>query len=649
MEFEHLPPINAETIFYERFKKVSFLEKTSQWAKRICYGFILLSAISIVLNLVYPFANNAPDLFIQLLFLLIFWGTIELLTIPLEYIQDHCIVDFEKNWVALSQQRFFYRKITVIATFNEIKAIGVSARPPGLGNAVFSNPRNSYAIFMLNLNNQLFQISDYNLDLDEANAFCHRLYSSHFSGAAYIGGAPGMEIFVDKNSGEVSTRPAARSANSFIDALALPLFQITLAFILTISILSLALSVIERVSKEVFSTDLRIRHQPVFQLLIGVSPEEKSSQETDESVNENIRIASGTVKTIPLPFPTDKLASQPVEINIAGKQIIKTQAASHSTKLATLPDLEKKNAELQIPASATPVQLAAITENKEPEKEKSPDSALKADITTNAEKVTQTKTSAEALSVSADNDSCLQQQAAEVSTNAESGNLKSIQQHIMPQVADTAIPGRTPEVDLAESELSPVSNPKIESPDMDLINAVREIKPKTTHKSQIPDYSRKTPQMKIGEAKAAENLQNKVGKVNSILPGIGIHKLVSIGQNLDKTSLTLGKPITRFRSIRGIQIVYANMTILADDQHKNKIDKILITKSDDKILGTFITPQGIKVGSKIAEIEKKYGPPTIYPDKPGMHYEKLGISFIPSALDPDRIGIIEIYDPVGHR
>lgn len=320
MNFSNLTPISNEHLFFQRFKRTSFLEKVACWSKRFCYGFLFLVATSIFWQGFWPFCGNAPDLFMQLLFLLIFWGTTELLTLPLEYIQDYYIFDFEKNWLALSRQRFFYRRITVIAAFNQIKAIGVSSRPPGVKNLIMDPGQDNYAICIQTLKNQLYQVTDYSLTLEEAQSFCHRLYSSHFSGAAYIGGAPGMEITVDGLTGQIKATQVEKGISQVIDAVSKPIIQSFLAFMLTTSVLTLALSIIQRTSKDLFAADLKIRNQPVFQLILGTTAETVVPE-----VNSEIGIHGPASITMELPD------SASITIDLARQVISTPQPAATST------------------------------------------------------------------------------------------------------------------------------------------------------------------------------------------------------------------------------------------------------------------------------------------------------------------------------
>jgi|GEM_PF-3802140 len=320
MNFEHLKPISSENLFYERFKRTCLLEKISHWSKLLSYGFIALTIFSMLANLFLPFGNDVPDLFMQFLFLLIFWGTIELLTLPLEHIQDYYIFDFEKNWLALSQQRFFYRRTTVLAAFNQIKAIGFSAQPHGTAEGIFSGTEPRYAIFIQTLKNQLIQVSDYTLTMQEADAFCHRLYSSHFSGAAYIGGAPGMEIAVDQVSGEVKTRLPIKDFSTFLSSFSRPAIQALMAFLITFAVMNLALSIIQKTSKDFFAADLKIRHQPVFQLIFGAVPSSANQAHPQTTV-------ASAAQTITIDLP----ASSPVSIDIANQQIVKIDKEDKSS------------------------------------------------------------------------------------------------------------------------------------------------------------------------------------------------------------------------------------------------------------------------------------------------------------------------------
>ncbi len=598
MNFEHLSPINSDGIFFERFRKKSFLEKIARWAKRLCYGFLIITAATMVVQLISPFGNDVPDLFMQLLFFLIFWGTIEVLTLPLEYIQDYYIFDFEKNWLALSQQRFFYRRVVVIAAFNQIKAIGVSSQPHMLSQPLADSNQNRYAIFVQTLRNQLVQVSDFELSLEEANAFCHRLYSSHFSGAAYIGGAPGMEIFVDPVSGELSTRDVRKNIQTVAELLSLPLTQAALAFLITLSVMSLSLSVIQKISSEMFAADLKIRHQPVFQLIAGLPP--KSTDIIDDK-------ASPASSTIVLELP----ASAAVTIDLQGQQVVVSPPptiASAPEVSETAEDQRKKAQEppptkgsLQIPPET--VVLAEIPENR-----------------TDSVKI----------------------QKPEISVSDKSGKAeKKIEMRAFSQHPVVKTPMQMPEIsakvpDFPANQTREIGNPYQEMP----IEGNRSFK---TLSHSIPDYN---PNLK--PKKIALNLTRISSKAlseaetghASILPGYGIHPIIQIGDSIEKAIKQFGEPPSSFQTEDESQLIYQGLSLIIN-KNNGRIEKILI--SVNSRFSNLRTPQGIGIGSSFSELEEKMGPYSLDKKAPGLHFANQGISFLPDLQQPQRIGSIQIY------
>lgn len=616
MNFKHPEHIGSEAVYFESFKKTSFIEKTARWARRFCYGFILITAAAMVIEFISPFGRNVPDLFMQLLFLLLFWGTIELLTIPLEYINDNCVVDFEKNWIALCSQRFFYRRTTVMATFNQIKAIGVSARPPGITKAVFSASENRYAIFMQTLNNQLIQISDYSLDLDDANAFCHRLYASHFSGAAYIGGAPGMEIFVDPVSGETSTRPAKRSSLSLVDAASLPAFQAVLAFLITFAILSISISSLEKLSKDAFDTDLNVARQPVFQLLAGV--EKLPPDSIADEAMEKPKIAD-TLQTIPLPFPGNTAASAPVKIDMAKQQIVQLPKISAvEGTISPVPDTQiALDSAIVAKASSTmvttlPTKLEEpVTPAAEEPHEKNPE----AETEISKPVISELETSQPIL-------------LPDEAPRPKPQPIKRINAYPVARI-DTPIPSRIPSINV--ENLPPGKTFKV-------VHAKRP--------GAKPYVQKKTLKDKPLLAAAP---QKSPAKKPTLLPGYGIFPLFSLDDSFATALKNIGKPLTKFHSTFGWQIVFSGFTIITDDRKENKISRVIITRANSQSHGSLITPQGISVGSLISEVKNKYGPHTVLAGAPGLHYKSLGISFIPSNGDQKKVGAIQIYQPVSGK
>jgi hypothetical protein len=549
MNFEHLSPINSDGIFFERFRKRSFLEKIARWAKRLCYGFLIVSAATMIVQLIFPFGNDVPDLFMQLLFFLIFWGTIEVLTLPLEYIQDFYIFDFEKNWLALSQQRFFYRRVVVIAAFNQIKAIGVSSEPHILSNPVVDSNLNRYAIFVQTLRNQLVQVSDFELSLEEADAFCHRLYSSHFSGAAYIGGAPGMEIFV----------------------------------------MTLSLSVIQKISREMFAADLKIRHQPVFQLIAGIPPKSPLID------SDQVSTASATI-VIELP------ASAPVTIDLDGQQVVVASPSS-----ITSPSEVSHNQSNKIPEATSSLQIPPETVVLAEIPEKEPSLA----------KASQPDTVIEEPG----------QQSKQIK--------KSIGKRAQP-VAETTI--EMPAIRVPSYE----TNEKIEPGSLLKTfqsEAEKCFKP-LSH--SIPDYEPKTRPGRVAtrlDESHSMIFSGQDAQQASILPGYGIHPIIQIGEGIDKAIKQFGQPPNSFQTQNEKQLIYPGLSLIIN-KSDGKIAKILI--STNSIFSDLRTPQGIGIGSSFEEVEAKMGPYSLDKKTPGLHFSNQGISFLPDPRDEKKVGLIQI-------
>jgi hypothetical protein len=70
--------IHDESHFFHSFSRTSFFERLANWSRFFCYGLILFHLGSILLQMLQPFATNPPDLFFQLLFFLLLWGSISL-------------------------------------------------------------------------------------------------------------------------------------------------------------------------------------------------------------------------------------------------------------------------------------------------------------------------------------------------------------------------------------------------------------------------------------------------------------------------------------------------------------------------------------------------------------------------------------------
>jgi hypothetical protein len=650
MSFKNLSQMDSD-ILHVTFRKPGFIEKTAQWARYFCYGCLLITAIAIVINLFKPISESVPDLFMQLLFLLIFWGTIELLTIPLEHIHDFYVVDFQKNWIAMSQQRLFFRRIAVIASFNQVKAIGASIRPEGLKDLLFSSKEKTYAIFIQTLKGELHQISDYELSLDEANAFCHRLYSTHFSGAAYVGASPGMQISIDQNTGQVRAQPSEHASKKVLKNLSAPFMQATIAFCITLLVLNISFNIIARASMFIFATDLSIRKQPIFQLLIGKVPIDETAETNESAGQESI------AKTISIPFPATPDASSPVKIDLVGQQIVKaTDSATSPTENVTTDEAVSSTSA----GISEPVKTAAVTtpaKKQAPENLPSPQKSekpFKPSVESSSQQTTRT------LQFDKDEDLAPEKHTDE-NQFVRATLSESSSPNIPKSTGNTPIPSRIPDIDfrkaiVAENVIEPVKNSinfsyvpsykysdktVVASRTVKLANSVKPVRRKIEDLILAAQTSGKS----IAQAGISAKPE-KAEKKMEIMPGYGIYPNITIGSNFSDHSPRFGNPLGKYKSMDGWQIIYAGLSVTINSENPAKITRITITSPKFGGETGIATPQGLKVGSSVSQIQKKYGPYTIFESLPGMHFTNLGISFFHSPSAPDKVGAIQIYSPI---
>lgn len=580
MTLKSMQSLNSQNIFFEKFKKRSFLEKIARWAKYLSYGFLIITAATMVVQILLPFGKDVPDLFMQLLFLLIFWGTVELLTLPLEYIHDHYIFDFEKNWLALSQQRFFYRRVTIIAAFNQIKAIGVSAQPHALTSKIHGSSGDHFAIFVQTLKNELVQVSDYNLSLERADSFCHRLYSSHFSGAAYIGGAPGMEICIDPETGELSTRPAQKDFSNLVDILSIPAMQAVLAFLITYSVMNLSLSIIQKTSKEFFAADLKIRHQPVFQFIVGVTEKDTSLAVATESVASS---------TISLTLP----ASAPVSIDLTRQQIVVATPAKDSENSSN----QGETTQNQVVAT-----MALVIPDSEPEPFNPDPVAANQDTQPNSP-----------------GQNVADKESAEI---APAPVTPAITENEAKKASTVSFHAFANQLAAATSQEICINQP--------LQTKIPDVDPDCLKNTQRNDNS--TPAM------ASSDVGNEMLPI--IIPGCGIHPFFQLGDNLSKVISHFGKPLASHSSDKEIQYVFQGFSVITTPHKNGRIVKIIVSNNIGSYPGK--TPQGFGIGSAFTEVQQ-LGPYALLKNEPGFHFSNLGITFIPAQNAPEKIGTIQIY------
>jgi hypothetical protein len=701
--------IDDQSIFYEEFPRSSFISKTARWGKFILYGFIVFHIAAIVIQFVSPFAIKSPDLFFQLLFLLLLWGMVEIVSIPLESCKDSCQVDYQHHWISLHKNRFIYKKLMVLANFNQIQTIGVTAKAAGMSNPFSKNKDDRYAIVFQNLHNRLIRISDFNLSLQEANDFCLRLQSIHLPGAKLIEGEENMEIVLEPVTGEISKRPCKRSSLAFVDEFSIPVFQSIVALIFSYFVFYISFFIIDAAASSLFNTDLKIYQQPTVQLLSGPVVTQDDQIASATPVTQMNLVKKHEIKT-PLPIPNASVTSdqQYVSINLDKKTVSTPQpdnsqenkvpekpeptvvttpqisaavpeVASESLKQPVLPEQLKAGIELVINATETeklatesephldPLYFpTTVTETPKPEiktteivakivvkddEEEQPKS-IKTSDEDKEDKLKAVKPEIIQASIPEIDLDILR----EIETKKKPEKIKPVKKERVfyqkiPSLK-TPIPSTIPSIDLV-SIAKAEKAPKPAAPLAKKLEQLLNPKNKTTKKSDKkvivkteqprPVKIVKVTRPKISRPKVKKPKKKPATKESAILPGYGMHPNISLGDHVESCIKKLGKPSLKFKTNDGWQIIYKSFSIITSANKKQKVKRINITKKASRLLGKLVTPQGIKVGSKIETVRDKYGPYTLLDGSPGLHFPHLGISFIPSPNNPKLVGAIEIY------
>lgn len=603
--------INDQTNFYHCFNRTSFFERLARWSRFFSYGFLLFHLSSILVEMLQPFSVNPPDLFFQLLFLLLIWGSIELYSIPLEAIKDTCTLDYQKNWICRAQHRFFFTRVVVLASFNQIKSIGVSCRPEPLSRLLFSGSERRYAVYMLDLNNQLISLSDYNLTIGEANEFVQSLFIRHLSGTQIIPGNPGFELFFDPQTTLLASRQSTRSLFSSGQALLLSFLQAALAFAGTSVVLGSAIILLATTSAAIFNTDLQIARQPVMQLLTSIG-----------------HVHDQAVELPPPAEPPPPLVYEPPTVEFSSSSVLETASAGITIDLFTGRVISDSETEKEVPG----IPLSTAT----------------TEITSEVQPVTGSESNAELVSepavpLQSSDKLYFDPVQSELASLKEKNSLSALSEPIMsdPAPIKLIVPASTPQNDILTS---PVSKPAVVLQPLE--SRIPEVDPgrhgnQKTPKSFMPLQSAKvhTPAMKKIEPAPAFSAQVAATRTTRLTPGYGLPGFVLIGGSSDNLE-NLGKPVMTNDS----QILYQGLTILKNAA-TGKIVSIIITTRNSPITGRLETADGLSVGSSIAEVVSLFGPAQRFDGKPGLHFPHLGISFIPSHSDPQAVGVIQLYAP----
>jgi hypothetical protein len=591
MKLFNVTPINSGELVHKVFNKPGFIEKTAHRIRLIGYGFVLTAVLAIVIQFLFPFIQNPPNLFMQLLFLLALWGVFEIFSIPLEHFHDFYVVDFEKNWIALSKKRFFYYQVKVLASFNQIKAIGASDQPFGLAKVFKFSKNKKYAIFVQTLKNDLIQISDYYLTLEEANDFCHRLYSTHFSGAAYIGGTPGMQIQIDQNSKTATNVPQKINSEEIFISFFKDISQMVLALALSIIIFLLSIFVIEWAALKFFNTDMQTLKQPFIQLFYHKFQEPIEKKKTEpQPESDKKRELLVTVPIIP------HVATKTVNINLNDKKVIIFDAS--------------KAKQIENSAQTNKISKTITTTTKNIATEKA--------LVPTEQKIEKTSTEPKQLhdpgpkvSIASEPEA---QKPAKIIASKPAKKIK-----VSPQKADKTIKSSSYK-QLIDSKNDISKQPKYHK----IRNSIPSIDNQILSKApQTSSYDRT--------------------KELTIIPGRGLVPDLYLNTSFKKLHSTLGKPLSKIKSKNGSQFIYRSFSINTLDDSQQTIVKIVITSENYRARKIISTSENIRIGDSLKIVEQKYGPYTVIKNLPGMHYPEKGISFIAKPNSPDTIGAISIY------
>lgn len=626
----------TENTFYQSFSQQSFATRIARWIKAFAYSFIALVVFSMILEELQNFCITPPGLFLQFLFLLIISGIIEFISLQMSNVSDHCILDYAKNLVTVIQVRFFIKKVSVLASFEQIRVIGVSAAPQSAFSGLFSKSDKNYALVIMNYRNRLIHITEHDMSLEDANNLALELSNRHMPSARLLQGERDTELVADAMTGDVSTRPVRKTLATTIDSTILPALQAFCGLMLTAAIISLAMLTISRISTHVFDTDIMVAHQPVNQLFIRPSPRptevKPASGAPLGTVTETASLSADLAAAASQPaiisaspaveIPVNSTATQP-----ATAQIV-TLDENTSERQATETVLYKASERIDTPASqtmptdyssvASPSIPATVTEPVTITRLPEPEPAATVVPVVKPPQIIAGPTTKPAL------EPIVPVQSAQAYSKTVSKTMP------IPQVMSLPV---VKSVQLKLPEVKANGNSKY-----------------ATHLEPEPKASTSiTPDHSSVAAPAQKELKKKVEERNeecSVLAGHGLHPLVELGDQSANALKRLGKPIAEQVTGRSKQYVFSGFSF-ASDVSTGVINQITVTRKTVK-QSTYQTPQNFAVGSPIASIKSRFGPPAIIDGQPGLHFPQLGISFIPSPHTPDSVGAIKIY-PAGSR
>ncbi len=664
----------TENTFFQSFQHQSFASRIALWVKAFSYSFIALQVFSMLLEQLQNYCITPPDLFFQFLFVLLMSGIIEFICIQMTNVSDHTMLDYAKNLVTYVQHRFVMRKVSVLASFEQVRVIGVTARAQTIFDSFFSDPKKRYALVIMNYRNLLIHITDYNLDIEEANGFAIELTNRHMPSARLLTGEPDTELVADALSGDITARPVKTSVMALVDAAILPALHAFCALMITAALVSISMLAISRISTGIFDTDVLVTYQPVTQLFLkpvprpDAQPEPETPKPKTAVVNNATSAPASFTESFPavsnaFPAPTDE-AVIAQETSLSSDPVTITETVLYqASETPAIPET-KTITEYEVAAPASVSSLATVDETAT--------STIPAPVATAGGTENTAVSAPEQQPESQEQPTTPPEDAAKTETETEktaTPDIVNSEKIPVPSIAamqPTATqPATTPEPDLKEKVLSnslpanhvdhiivrPESPPlQAQIPTVDLKNISGNIPVPASQMAldilpvpsiaamQLPATQPATPPAKPAKAASPEH---------SILAGYGLHPLVVLGDKASSAVKKIGTPLARQNTSSGKQLIFNGFSVSADG-HSDAIKQITITKATLNSNAICQTPQKIGVGSQLSQVKARFGPSSIIDSIPGLHFPALGISFIPSPIAPETVGAIKIY-PAGTR
>ncbi|MDD3146228.1 MAG: hypothetical protein PHD82_02905 [Candidatus Riflebacteria bacterium] len=645
MPSEHVVDYNENT-FYHSFTQQSFATRIARWIKAFSYSFIVLLVFAMILEELQKFCITPPRLFLQFLFLLIMSGIIELISIQMSNVNDHCILDYAKNLVTVIQHRFFIKKVSVLASFEQVRVIGVSAAPHSFLSGLFSKSQKNYALVIMNYRNHLIHITEHELSLEEANNLALDLSNRHMPSARLVQGEENMELVADALTGDVNTRPVKNSLAGMVDTTVLPTLQAFCGLMITAGIVSLAMFAISRISTGVFDTNLLVAYQPVNQLFLRPVPRliETPPVQNGEPAPTNPDTATASAATVVASPATDLTISDQPQITAASTTpdltVGLTASSTEASIVSKIENPEELSASETILYKASESSLIDAPVVSTPESPSEPDQQL-TQLPPQETLTGNDKPENHGYSISDDNSKTDNSPNSWPTIHPTNANppVQTDYNRMQPAMPVRTIP--------QASFLQVAGQVQLGAPIKPVIEQQNSMPVEPPHQTESNQITGQTVAFEPVVRDPAPKISNKENIAElSVLAGHGLHPLVELGDNAEAALKKLGKPIAEQISGRSKQFVFSGFSF-SSDATTGMVNQITITRKNFK-KGVCSTPGKISIGSSFALIKTQMGPSTILDGQPGLHFPHLGISFIPSPQTPDSVGAIKIY-PTGSR